>query len=254
MNAFKKFLFKILRMIGILALVYICLLLYMVLSERRLAFPRAEADKASEEALRDGALLCHVEDNKKLQGWVVNDSLSETVLYFADRGEDAATFLAHAKKIPGFRFVTFNYRGAAGSEGTPGEKFYAADIDAMVGCAHADSPIFIGHGTGAIAAYNSLAKGLGKRAILVDPVESFRSALSARYRIFFPEFLSRTQAKMNFENRETPLPIVILDDPRHSEVVHNLLNGHSKKFIQVERKGKSLIDVLQSELFKMKTN
>ena len=80
MNAVKTFLFKILRMIGIVALLYICLLLYMVLSERRLAFPRAEADKASEETLRSGAILCHVDDNKKLQGWTVNDSLEESVL------------------------------------------------------------------------------------------------------------------------------------------------------------------------------
>jgi hypothetical protein len=59
---------------------------------------------------------------------------------------------------------------------------------------------------------------------------------------------------MNFENSETPIPIVVLDDPRRSEVVHNLLNEHSEKFVQVERKGRSLIDVLQDELFKMKTN
>jgi pimeloyl-ACP methyl ester carboxylesterase len=156
--------------------------------------------------------------------------------------------------MKGFRFVTFNYRGAAGSEGTPGEKYFFSDIEAMVGCAHAESLIFIGHGTGAIAAYNSLASGLGKGAILVDPAESFRSALSARYRIFFPEFLSRTRAEMNFENSETPIPIVILDDPRRGEVVCNLLNRHSEKFVQVERKGRSLIDVLQDELFKMKTN
>ena len=121
MNAIQTFFFKILRMIGIFALLYICLLFYMVLSERRLAFPRAEADKVSEDALREGALLCHAEDGKKLQGWSMNDSFPETVLYFADGGEDAATFLAHAKKISGFRFITFNYRGAAGSEGSPGE-------------------------------------------------------------------------------------------------------------------------------------
>jgi hypothetical protein len=59
---------------------------------------------------------------------------------------------------------------------------------------------------------------------------------------------------MNFENSEAPIPIVILDDPRRGEVVRNLLNRHSEKFVQVERKGRSLIDVLQDELFKMKTN
>ena len=254
MNAVKTFLFKILRMIGIVALLYICLLLYMVLSERRLAFPRAEADKASEETLRSGAILCHVDDDKKLQGWTVNDSLEETVLYFADGGEDAATFLAHAKKIPGFRFVTFNYRGSAGSEGTPGEKFYASDILAMAACARAESPIFIGHGTGAIAAYNSLAKGLGKGAILVDPAESFRSALSTRYRIFFPEFLSRTKSEMDFTSQVQAKPVVILDDPRRSELVRNLLDKHPNDFLLVEREGKSLLDVLQVELLKVKTN
>ena len=59
---------------------------------------------------------------------------------------------------------------------------------------------------------------------------------------------------MNFENSETPIPIVILDDPRRGEVVRNLLNRHSEKFVKVEREGKSLILVLQNELMKMKTN
>ena len=145
MNALKNILFKILRLIGIFALIYVCLLLYMVMSERRLAFPRAEIDDASESALRDNAVLCHVENDKKLQGWILNDSLPTTALYFADRGEDAATFLANAKRISGFRLVTFNYRGSAGSEGTPGEKYYDSDIRAMVGCAHSNDLIFIGH-------------------------------------------------------------------------------------------------------------
>lgn len=253
MNAIKNTFFKILRLIGIFALVYVCLLLYMALSERRLAFPRAEIDDSSESMLRDAAVLCHADNDKKLQGWILNDSLPTTVLYFADGGEDAATFLVNVKKIPGFRYVAFNYRGSAGSEGTPGEKYYASDIQAMVGCAHSDDIIFIGHGTGSIAAYNSLTSGFGKGAILVDPTESFSSALSARYRIFFPKFLSRSHAKMIFDKRESIPATVIADDPRRGELVRNLLNDHSKNFTLVEREGKSLLDVLQSELLKMKT-
>ncbi len=253
MNALKNILFKILRLIGIFALIYVCLLLYMVMSERRLAFPRAEIDDASESALRDNAVLCHVENDKKLQGWILNDSLPTTALYFADRGEDAATFLANAKRISGFRLVTFNYRGSAGSEGTPGEKYYDSDIRAMVGCAHSNDLIFIGHGTGAIAAYNSFASGLGKGALLVDPAESFSSALSARYRIFFPKFLSRTHSRMIFSEEQSNPATVIADDPRRGELVRNLLNKHSKKFTLVEREGNSLLEVMQAELTKIKT-
>ena len=47
MNALKNILFKILRLIGIFALIYVCLLLYMVMSERRLAFLRSRRNRGS---------------------------------------------------------------------------------------------------------------------------------------------------------------------------------------------------------------
>lgn len=249
MNFFKKALFKTLRFAAIAAIVYICLVAYLLLSERRLAFPRAERDEASEELLKENALRCRTEDSKWLAGWAFGDSSSKTVLYFADGGEDAATFLAHAREIQGFRFVGFNYRGSAGSEGAPKEKFLEGDVRAMIGCAGTDNVIFIGHGTGAIHAYNALGQGLGKAAVLVDPVESFSAAVSSRYRIFFPEFLSRTKSRMDFERAfSAEKVLVIQDDPRRGEATKRLLDGHPEAFTVSSRGGKSLLDVLQKAL------
>lgn len=252
---FKNALFKTLRFAAIAIIVYLCMAAYLLISERRLSFPRAERDEASESVLRQGALRCQTKDGKWLSGFISGDSSLPTVLYFADRGEDAATFLAHAKNIPGFRFAAFNYRGSAGSEGSPKEKFLAEDILAMIGCAGAEDAVFLGHGTGAIAAYNSLAQGFGRGAVLVDPEESFKSALSSRYRIFFPEFLARTKTRMNFE---TPVPAskvtVVLDDPRRKDAVERLLKKRPEAFTVQNRGGASLLEVLTGILGKMKTN
>lgn len=253
MELLKKSFFKILRFAGIFAIIYASLLFYMLLSERRLAFPRAEADKAAEDILRDEAVMCITDDGKRLQGWILNDSLPNTVLYFADGGEDAATFLANTKGSLAFRFVAFNYRGSAGSEGNPGETHYKSDIRAMIGCAHAENPLFLGHGTGSIAAYNSLTQGLGQAAILVDPAESFNSSLSSRYRIFFPAFLGRTRAKMDFQNATTAPAIIIANDPRKKENLQKLLENHAGKFKVVERKGQNFLEVLRAALSGMIT-
>ena len=247
MQFFKKFLFKLLRFAGIIAIVYASLVFYLLLSERRLAFPRAESDTVAEKLLEKNAVICHADD-ALLQGWILNDSLPETVLYFADGGEDAATFLSHAKKLNGFRFVAFNYRGSAGSEGRPAEKHYADDISAMIGCANAANPIFIGHGTGSIAAYNAFADRLGKAAILVDPAESFNATLSSRYRIFFPAFLGRTKARMNFHTDIPEKATVITDDPRRQETIKNLLAKEPDNFRVVPREGASLLEILQREI------
>ncbi len=246
----KRILFKILRLAAVAAIVYLCLVAYLLLSERRLSFPRAGQDEASEALLKKDALRCQTEDGKWLAGWMVfSDSRQRTVLYFADGGEDAATFLAHAREIPGFRFVGFNYRGSAGSEGSPKEKFLEGDVRAMIGCSGADDAILLGHGTGAIHAYNALGQGLGSAAILVDPVESFSSAMSSRYRFFFPEFLSRTKSRMNFEKSAPKSKVfVILDDPRKGTATKRLLDGHPNSFTVIDRDGKSLLDVLREVL------
>ncbi len=253
METIKRFFFKTLRLAAVFALIYLCLLFYMAISERRYAFPRAQIDKASAESLEKYAVLCRTEDDKKLQGWILGDSAPTTVLYFSDAGEDASTFLANAQKISGIRLVGFNYRGSAGSEGSPGEKFYESDIRSMARCAGSSDPILLGHGTGAIAAYNSFASGLGKSAILVDPSESFGARLAERYRIFFPEFLSRTRTRMRFDLGERRATVV-LDNPRLREPVQRLLEAHPERFTVVERNGSSLLETLKGLFAESCTN
>lgn len=239
---------RIFRLILAFAIIYASLVAYMMLSERRFAFPRAEPDSAAAKSLENSAVTCRTNDDKQLQGWILNDSLPQTVLYFADRGEDAATFLSNAKKIPGFRFVGFNPRGSGGSEGSPSEKFYEDDVRAMIGCSYNGSvPIFLGHGTGAIAAFNSLVKGYGKSAILIDPAESFAESISSRYGIFFPKFLVRTQIAMDFSKNRSQATVIV-DDPLRSETAQKLLDAHPSNFKQLKRGGASLLKLLETVL------
>lgn len=256
MEHVKRFFSKSLRLVAIFALIYLCMLFYMAVSERRYAFPRAPSDEASAKALAENAVLCEAPDGKKLEGWILNDSLPNTVLYFADAGEDASTFLRNASKISSVRMVAFNYRGSAGSEGTPGEKFYAEDIGRMIACSGGEPKVLLGHGVGAIAAYNFQKNVPNATAILVDPAESYTARLSNRYRIFFPKFLGRSKTRMEFSPEDAGLKkaTVVLDDPRREPLSRELLEAHPDRFEVVRRSGASLLDVLDSLIEKSCTN
>lgn len=244
----KSLFSRLFRLILAFTIIYVSLVAYMMLSERRFAFPRADLDESAAQSLESSAVTCRTSDGKLLQGWILNGSAPETVLYFADRGEDVSTFLSNAKKIPGYRFVGFNVRGSGGSEGSPAEKFYEEDLRAMIGCSdNGRTPIFLGHGTGAIAAFNSLVKGYGKSAILIDPVESFAEAISSRYGIFFPEFLVRTKIAMDFSKNRSKAT-VILDDPLRKASAEKLLEAHPENFQEIKRGGASLLKLLETVL------
>ncbi|MCK9181470.1 MAG: hypothetical protein M0P13_01135 [Fibrobacteraceae bacterium] len=243
---------KIARGIGILAIIYICMVLYLVLSERHIAFPRAEANKTARASLPREMKSCETDDGKKLQGWISNDSATETIVYFADVGEDAATFLSEASKLKNYRIAGFNYRGSAGSEGTPEEKYFESDSKGILNCVNGKSVILIGRGFGSILAYNFYREGLAKQAILIDPMPSIASGISSHYKIFFPEFLVRTKISMQkatFPKEKEAY--IIQDSPERKELVQKTLSAIPGNFIVINRGGKSLLGALNTILDKI---
>lgn len=239
---------RILRIAGIILVIYVSMVFYLALTERRNAFPRAithvEANKAIEGKAK--AISCTTEDGAVLGGWALGDSTQNTLLYYPDADEDAAQFLAEVEKIEGTSIITFNYRGSADNKGTPSQETFEPDARAILECASAwgGAPAFIaGRGTGAILAANQARNG--QKAILIDPVISIADAISEKYGLLYPKFLVRADVEISRENlsRISPKPTLLLDREKYRDRNHSFFNNLTN-LDSLERGEKSLMRTL----------
>ena len=193
---------RLLRIAGALLLIYVSMVFYLALTERRNAFPRAITHKEAREAIAGKAksISCTVEDGTVLEGWTLGNQESPALLYFPDADEDAAQFLAEVQEIEGTALVAFNYRGSGENKGTPSGETFEQDARGILECASQvnGQPAYLaGSGTGAILATNLSAKE--KKLILIDPVASIADAISGKYRLLYPKFLVRADVKITPE-------------------------------------------------------
>ena len=88
----KGTLSRILRYTGILLLIYISMVFYLALTERRNAFPRAITHNEARAAIADKAknINCTLDDGTVLEGFVVGNEHNNVLLYYPDADEDAA--------------------------------------------------------------------------------------------------------------------------------------------------------------------
>lgn len=207
---------RILRYAGILLLIYISMVFYLALTERRNAFPRAITHNEARTAIADKAraINCTLDDGTKLEGFVVGNEQNNVLLYYPDADEDAAQFLAELDSLPGYAATTFNYRGSGENKGTPSQETFESDAQMIYECAsqiNGNAPkVVAGRGTGAI-----LATKMAKKeniTILIDPVWSIADAISDKYRLLYPKFLVRADVKIEKKDISTSNNIVILLD------------------------------------------
>ena len=168
---------RILRYAGILLLIYISMVFYLALTERRNAFPRAITHNEARAAIADKAknISCTLDDGTVLEGFIVGNEQNNVLLYYPDADEDAAQFLAELDSLPGYAAATFNYRGSGENKGTPSEETFVSDAQMIHECAtqiNGRPPkIVAGRGTGARrfparpVIGRSFACGYGKRAM-----------------------------------------------------------------------------------------
>ena len=155
---------RILRYAGILLLIYISMVFYLALTERRNAFPRAITHNEAREAIADKAraINCTLDDGTKLEGFVVGNEQNNVILYYPDADEDAAQFLAELDSLPGYAAATFNYRGSGENKGTPSQETFESDAQMIYECAtqiNGNAPkVVAGRGTGAILATKMVKK------------------------------------------------------------------------------------------------
>jgi len=216
---------RILRYAGILLLIYISMVFYLALTERRNAFPRAITHNEAREAIADKAraINCTLDDGTKLEGFVVGNEQNNVILYYPDADEDAAQFLAELDSLPGYAAATFNYRGSGENKGTPSQETFESDAQMIYECAtqiNGNAPkVVAGRGTGAILATKMVKKE--NIILLIDPVWSIADAISDKYRLLYPKFLVRADVKIEKKDIFTSNNIVILSDrARFSDRTH----------------------------------
>lgn len=243
--------FRVLRLVGVLALIYVSMVFYMALTERQNAFPRAITHKEANAAIQGKAhpLSCTLEDNQVLGGWSLGEKTAPVVLYYPDSDEDGAQFLAEVENIPGIQLVTFNYRGSGDNKGKPSQETFETDAKQIAECATqvtGSAPLFfVGRGTGAILAFEQL-NGNKSQAVFIDPVFSIADAVHEKYRAFYPKFLVRADVQVSEEELQKNVSrITILADrkqfaQRTSQISQSLTGVRLK-----DRNGGPLKNVLQ---------
>ena len=207
---------RILRYAGILLLIYISMVFYLALTERRNAYPRAITHNEARTAIADKAksISCTLDDGTVLEGFVVGNKQNNILLYYPDADEDAAQFLAELVSLPGYAATTFNYRGSGENKGTPSQETFVTDAQMIYECAtqiNGNAPkVIAGRGTGAILATKMVKKE--NITLLIDPVWSIADAISDKYRLLYPKFLVRSDLKIEKSDISTSNNIVILSD------------------------------------------
>jgi len=207
---------RILRYAGILLLIYISMVFYLALTERRNAFPRAITHNEARTAIADKAknINCTLDDGTILEGFVVGNEQNGVLLYYPDADEDAAQFLAELDSLPGYAAATFNYRGSGNNKGTPSQETFESDAQMIYECAtqiNGKAPkVVAGRGTGAILATKMVKSD--NLILLIDPVSSIADAISEKYRLLYPKFLVRADVEIKKEDISSSNNIVILSD------------------------------------------
>ena len=191
----KSFFFRVLRFAGVLAVIYVSMIFYLALTERRNAFPRAITHTEANQAIagKTQNASCTLEDGTLLWGWVMGSRTTPVILYYPDAEEDAAQFLAEVDTSSAMTLIAFNYRGSGENKGNPSQETFESDAKHIAECAAQISPngisFFAGRGTGAILAAQQQSKDA--RYILIDPIFSIADAISSKYRALYPKFLIR---------------------------------------------------------------
>lgn len=212
--------FRFLRLVGVLLLIYASMVFYLALTERQNAYPRAISHKEAREAISKEAksISCTLADGVVLEGWNLGSPEAPLALYFPDANEDAAQFLAEVGAVNWANFVSFNYRGNGNNKGTPSQEAFDVDMEQIFQCASQLSgripQVLIGRGTGVIWASQQFRKP--QTLILLDPVESIADAVSEKYRALYPKFLVRARAKIPMEKLKTLQSSVIVLSDRSS--------------------------------------
>lgn len=246
-NFLRSTISRIFRFILAIAIIYVCMVFYLMLSERRIAFPKAIKHKEAREAIADTTMVqkvnCKISDDITLEGFLAKKENLPTILYFPDSDEDAAQFMAETQSSKNIGRLAFNYRGSGENKGTPSEENFMTDALQISNCAKTLSPtlIYAGRGIGAIAATKVRENN---PLVLIDPKESFAEKISAKYRYLFPKFLIHTKIALTEEDFKENTPTLLLEDRSVEQISNENFKKTFPKIPSRKRTGETLSEIM----------
>jgi len=245
----KSTLFRLLRILGILVLVYFSMVFYLMLTERQQAYPRAITHQESRKHIESTSIPIHcvLPDKTILNGWKSKHQSKKSILYYPDSEEDAAQFLASTNTLD-FEVIAFNYRGSAGNKGRASQQTFLDDSKAILECAQQINPnlILAGRGVGAIVASHRVTKD--QLLILIDPIPSIKEQVNEKYRFLRPKFLIRDTTKLKDLSTGNEKNILLIQDKiEKAKFTQNSIQNH-KKVKVFSRNGDDFVKVLQNAL------
>ncbi len=161
--------------------IYLVLLAYLYLGQRSLIyFPGRTQPVAipSDFALNNGSV--------QLNGWVLNESADEAILYFGGNAEAIERNLPRFNALFEHKAVyLLAYRGYGNSEGTPTEANLYADALALYDYveAHHGSVSVIGRSLGSSVATYVAAQRTPKKLVLITPFASLEGLAHSQFPI-----------------------------------------------------------------------
>ena len=230
----KSTLFRLLRILGILVLVYFSMVFYLMLTERQQAYPRAITHQESRKHIESTSIPIHcvLPDKTILNGWKSKHQSKKSILYYPDSEEDAAQFLASTNTLD-FEVIAFNYRGSAGNKGRASQQIYPNLIYACLLVA----PIVASH---------RVTKD--QLLILIDPIPSIKEQVNEKYRFLRPKFLIRDTTKLKDLSTGNEKDILLIQDKiEKAKFTQNSIQNH-KKVKVFSRNGDDFVKVLQNAL------
>ena len=164
---------------------YICVLVYMYLTQDSAVFNPNEIEKSSPfvlEGKEDVSL--EVEKNLFIRGVYKKSKYKNAplIIYFGGNADDATRILLHLKNLNDFDIVAYNYRGFVNSDGKPSQEVLFADgLKIYDKYAKKRDVVLIGRslGTG-VASYLAKKRDV-KGVILITPYDSIVSIGQKRY-------------------------------------------------------------------------
>jgi len=172
----------------LLIVAFIVLFVYFRWQYSVLFHPKLYREDAFDERFR--FLSVTTENGIKLEGCVFEpDSYTATLLYYGGRGQDSVGLLPKLSLCyPGFRIVTFNYRGYGKSEGVPDEKSIMNDALLVYERVKKNfgevDPL--GYSLGCAVASYVASKKESKKLFLVAPFASLKTLMMDIYGFSLP--------------------------------------------------------------------
>ncbi len=241
----------------LLLLVYLCVLVYVYVTQDTTIFNSSQIEKKDSFSLIDTRdVKLKVADRVVLDG-IYKKSLKKDaplIIYFGGNSDDATRFLLHAKSLYEYDIVAFNYRGYMKSSGVPSEKALFSDaLDIYDRFSKNRKVIVIGRSLGTGVAVYLASQREVKGVVLITPYDSISSLAKEKYPFLPIDLLLKHKFESIKYVQKITTPISVIEVKNDSTVPNKhtlrLIKKIKNLALHVELKNATHADILSSPDF-----